>query len=76
MMHPINKRGDQNQAPAGQGGPQPGTNAEPAQPGSVHEGDMLALFADGSVRFIPETIEKGVKTRLSYMDDGQAIGEF
>jgi hypothetical protein len=37
---------------------------------------MLALFADGSVRFIPETIEKGVKTRLSYMDDGQAIGEF
>jgi hypothetical protein len=56
--------------------PQPGTNAEWGAPGSAHDGGMLALWADGSVHFVPATIDKELRTRLSYMDDGEPTNEF
>ena len=61
---------------ADRGGPQAGINAHWGAPGSTHDGGMLALWADGSVRFVSETLNWRVKSRLSYMDDGQRLEEF
>jgi len=76
LDHSINEWVGQNHITAHRGGPQAGINAEWGAPGSTHDGGMLALWADGSVHFIPETLNSDIKVKLSYMDDGQTLGEF
>ena len=77
LNHTINNWIGQNHITnTNRGGPSPGVNAEWGAPGSTHDGGMLALWADGSVHYIPETLDSGLKVLLSYMDDGQPTGEF
>ena len=45
-------------------------------PGSWHVGGMHAVMGDGSVRFISQFIDNSLRTRLSYIMDGQVLGEF
>ena len=40
---------------------------------SLHTGGVNFVFADGSVRFIPQTIDIPNLTRLSRMADGEVI---
>ncbi len=40
---------------------------------SLHTGGVNFVFADGSVRFIPESISVPTLTLLSRMGDGQVI---
>lgn len=44
--------------------------------GSLHTGGCQVCLADGSVRFLTENIDNGVRYNLSRMADGKVIGEF
>ncbi|QDU11894.1 DUF1559 domain-containing protein [Gimesia aquarii] len=58
---------------------QPGVhnNHGPNNPlASAHEGGVMVLLADGSVRFISENINLTTLKQLAVRDDGQSIGEF
>jgi prepilin-type N-terminal cleavage/methylation domain-containing protein len=44
--------------------------------GSMHTGGAQFTLGDGSVRFIAQTIELVTLQRLSYVGDGQVIGEY
>ncbi|WP_437192167.1 DUF1559 domain-containing protein [Planctomicrobium sp. SH527] len=46
------------------------------RPGSLHTGGMHILLADGSVRFLSENVDTTTRRNLSYMADGQVLGEF
>jgi prepilin-type N-terminal cleavage/methylation domain-containing protein/prepilin-type processing-associated H-X9-DG protein len=43
---------------------------------SAHAGGVSAAFADGSVRFIDESIDMTTLSRLAIRDDGGLIGDF
>ncbi|MFO0905047.1 MAG: DUF1559 domain-containing protein [Pirellulales bacterium] len=43
---------------------------------STHPGGVVALLADGSVRFLAETIDIGALGRLGTRDDGLPVGDF
>ncbi len=43
---------------------------------SAHPGVSMVAMADGSVRFISETVELGLLLKLAIRDDGQAIRSF
>ncbi|QDV51745.1 DUF1559 domain-containing protein [Gimesia fumaroli] len=58
---------------------QPGVhnNHGPNNPlASTHEGGVMVLLADGSVRFVSENINLTTLKQLAVRDDGQPIGEF
>lgn len=44
--------------------------------GSLHTGGCQVCLADGSVRFLTENLDNGVRLRLHRMADGQPVGEF
>ena len=44
--------------------------------GSSHPGRFNAVFADGSVRSVPYSIDKAVFARLGDKADGQVVGDF
>ncbi|UUO08282.1 DUF1559 domain-containing protein [Blastopirellula sp. J2-11] len=43
---------------------------------SFHPGGVQAVFADGSVHFIPQTIDFTLLSALSVRDDGEVIGPY
>ena len=43
---------------------------------SLHKGGANFLIADGSVRFIDETIDLSTYCKLGSMADGQTVGDF
>ncbi len=45
-------------------------------PGSLHPGGCQITMADGSVRFISETVDLVTRQRLAQVGDGQPLGEF
>jgi prepilin-type N-terminal cleavage/methylation domain-containing protein len=45
-------------------------------PGSTHVGGMHAVLGDGSVRFLSQFIDNGVRSRLAAIADGQVLGDF
>lgn len=47
-----------------------------SRPGSLHTGGMHILLADGSVRFLSENVDTTTRKNLSFMADGQVLGEF
>ncbi len=51
-------------------------NSAPTEPGSYHPGGFQAALADGSVRFIAETVNPTVLRNLITRDDGQSIGNY
>jgi len=54
----------------------PGRTRNWGAPGSNHAGGIHLTMGDGSVRFIPETINNTVRTYLTYIDDGNEISDF
>lgn len=54
----------------------PGRTRNWGAPGSVHTGGMQFCLADGSVRFLSENVDGNIRRFLSYIDDGNVIGEF
>lgn len=44
--------------------------------GSLHTGGLQVLLGDGSVRFVSENMAAITRQNLSYIGDGQTIGEF
>ncbi len=44
--------------------------------GSLHKGGLQVLMGDGAVRFVSENIAASTRQNLSYISDGQVIGEF
>ncbi|WP_437192164.1 DUF1559 domain-containing protein [Planctomicrobium sp. SH527] len=47
-----------------------------SRPGSLHTGGIHVLLADGSVRFLSENIDTTTRRNLSYMADGEVLGEY
>ena len=45
-------------------------------PSSFHTGGVQATLGDGSVRFITENIDHGIRYKLACRNDGLVIGEF
>ena len=45
-------------------------------PSSYHTGGIQAALADGSVRFLGENIDHGVRYKLGVRNDGLVLGEF
>ena len=43
---------------------------------STHPGGVNVLMADGSVRFVSETIPLATLAKLATRDDGQTLGDF
>ena len=56
--------------------PQRGRNGEWGSAGSTHDGGLHLLLADGSVRFISESIDTTLRNNLATISDGKVIGEF
>ncbi|WP_437190810.1 DUF1559 domain-containing protein [Planctomicrobium sp. SH527] len=62
--------------------PIPNTNISKTQltswslAGSLHTGGLHVLLGDGSVRFVSQNIAAATRQNLSYIGDGQPIGEF
>ena len=60
----------------------PGPETEPADPqkvggfGSVHPGGANFLFAAGSTRFLPESIDLEILRYQAHRSDGELIGQF
>jgi prepilin-type N-terminal cleavage/methylation domain-containing protein/prepilin-type processing-associated H-X9-DG protein len=54
----------------------PGTVISWASPSSMHTGGLQILMADGSVRFISENLSIVIVNNLSYIADGNVLGEF
>ncbi len=44
--------------------------------GSLHKGGAQVLLADGAVRFLSENIAAITRERLTFIADGQVVGEF
>lgn len=44
--------------------------------GSTHPGGAQVTFADGSVHFLSETTNQVVLNRISYLSDGEVVGEY
>ncbi|QDV14196.1 Fimbrial protein precursor [Rosistilla oblonga] len=44
--------------------------------GSTHPGGAQVTFGDGSVHFLSETTDQVVLNRISYVSDGQPVGDF
>ena len=74
VRYPINFR-DATNITSGGGGLSPldGSN-RPIQ--SVHDSGAHILLADGSVRFVQDTIDYNVLTNLANRNDGQEIGNY
>ena len=53
-----------------------GRNGEWGSAGSVHDGGLHLLLADGSVRFANENIDTTLRNNLATASDGKVIGEF
>jgi prepilin-type N-terminal cleavage/methylation domain-containing protein len=53
-----------------------GRNGEWGSAGSVHDGGLHLLLADGSARFISENIDTTLRNNLATISDGYTIGEF
>jgi len=53
-----------------------GTSGSWAFPGSLHTGGINVLMGDGAVRFLTENIDTITRQRVSYITDGQLLGEF
>ena len=51
-------------------------NGGSTESGSNHPGGVMAALADGSVRFIADTIDPNMLRNLITRNDGQAIGNF
>lgn len=51
-------------------------NAGPTEPGSNHPGGVMVSLADGSVRFIADSIDPNLLRNLITRSDGQRIGDF
>lgn len=51
-------------------------NSGSTDPGSYHPGGFQAALADGSVRFISQTINSNTLRNLITKDDGQAVGDY
>jgi len=84
-LAPINYRTDDLKgctpyAPAGQGGGDPARSIENAHLSfgfkSRHTGGANFTFADGSVRFLSETIDHTTYQYLGCRDDGQVLGAY
>ena len=58
------------------GGATSGRLASWAYPGSVHVGGCHILMGDGAVRFLSENVDSSTRSRISYMADGNPVGEF
>ncbi|PQO27679.1 prepilin-type cleavage/methylation domain-containing protein [Blastopirellula marina] len=43
---------------------------------SLHPGGAMFAFADGSVHFLPETIDQNIYQNLSNRSDGKTLGEY
>ena len=54
----------------------PGRSASWAYPASLHTGGVHILLGDGAVRFISENINSSTRAYLTYIGDGQVVGEF
>jgi prepilin-type N-terminal cleavage/methylation domain-containing protein len=66
------------QTPVSWGGPhfQPGRLAEWMSAGSSHPGGCHTCLADGSVRFLNQSMSAKTRDGLSFMRDGVPLGEF
>jgi len=53
-----------------------GRLGEWGSPGSVHDGGLHLLLADGSVRFVSENIDTTIRNNLATTSDGNTVGEF
>jgi len=53
-----------------------GRNGEWGSAGSVHDGGLHVLLADGAVRFISENIDTTLRNNLAKIADNGVIGEF
>ncbi|MCA8984385.1 MAG: DUF1559 domain-containing protein [Planctomycetaceae bacterium] len=53
-----------------------GRNGEWGEPGSLHQGGIQILLADGAVRFLSENVNATTRTYLQRISDGQVLGEF
>ena len=51
-------------------------NAGSTEPGSNHPGGINVALADGSIRFIAETIDPNMLQILITRNDGQVVGDF
>ncbi|MEX0793500.1 MAG: DUF1559 domain-containing protein [Pirellulaceae bacterium] len=47
-----------------------------ASPRSMHPGGVNSLMGDGSVRFVPETVDLFIWRNLGFTRDGNVIGEY
>lgn len=56
--------------------PEVGVLGSWSRPGSVHTGGVHVLMGDGAVRFLSENIATVTRQRLSYIGDGNVVGEF
>ncbi|WP_010583470.1 DUF1559 domain-containing protein [Schlesneria paludicola] len=53
-----------------------GKNGDFNLPGSSHAGGCFCLLVDGSVRFLNQTMDSVTRRNLSYISDGNVLGEF
>lgn len=53
-----------------------GKNGDYNLAGSSHAGGCHAVFADGAVRFLNQSMDAVTRVRLAYIADGNPVGEF
>jgi prepilin-type N-terminal cleavage/methylation domain-containing protein len=54
----------------------PGRLGTWSAPGSLHAGGLQLALGDGKVRFLSETIDTAIRTRLAAISDGQPLGDY